>query len=894
MIKNIIILFSILITQIGILQSFDDIGAIGGRSNDISLSMALDSTDAIIMIGNTLSSNYPVTDNAYQRFLTSGDRVKQDGFVTKFDDSFNLVFSTYFGSAEEDYIVDVETGPDNTIWIVGHTKYSVSFPYSPVTAYDSIHNGGFDIFLSNFSSDGTTLLYSTLIGGAGDDFATSLAISPDGEIAVGGYSKGVGLSEYYPTTGDALLKQPLSQTDGIISVFRRDGTLRYSTFTGGNSPDYVQDLAYLPGSANVGQLAVLIYTRSQGIQMPADAYDSSFNNIGDNTIGDVLIQILDLTNGLLDKTTYLGGSGDDLPYTIDVSENILISGATSSRNFPTTSLTFDATFNGPATVEAANIDGFIAELDYDLNNLEYSTYLGGNSTDRIYSISRDKRGLIYFAGLSSSVNFPVSGNAYRSANTTKFPDIVTGRLSRSGRRLGYSSLLGGDGSDISYSINTDTRNRQVIAGFTNSSDIPFEGIEPFTSLSTPDTNDVLLTRYTFPPFSDSYEICPGDSVVIFVDHELSGNVTYDWFPKTNILNPDTEEPTVFPDTTTEYTAIIRSGTQSVSKQIMVNVNSLPQPIISGPSLAYQDSTYTYAIQNISEINPQNSSDFGFLWNVVGGTILGNDDLPEIRVRWDDLSIAAINVLVASPKGCAAFSNDLNVGLDPTRILPVVPFGDYDLCEGDTIVMDGGADYYDFAWNTGNRTRFDTISREGIFNFTAKRVSDNSNYSSPNAFVNIIDRSAKPIVRKQGNLLRCLFAATTFQWFRNGLPIPGATEAIYEYPPPVELSCYRIRVTIENGCAAFSDEICLEPVSVQSLPEGLSINHDRLNSQIKVLSDTQKIIATKIYELNGRLVSDDSNYLENHIIDVSQLRPSVYFLYLDYNNQPLVYKFVITD
>jgi len=889
LIKLILILFFVL--SIYQTKGFDRISFFGGYGNDVSIALAIDSTGNRVIAGNTLSFDLPVTENAYQKSLTPGESVKQDGFVAKYGIDSPLEFATYFGSSEEDYVVDVEIGPDNTIWIVGYTKYSVSFPYTN-TAYDSIHSGGFDIFLANFSSDGATLLYSSIIGGSGDDFATSLAIAANGDIVVGGYTRGTDLAKYYPTTDDAIYSEPLSEIDGLVSVFARDGTLRYSSYLGGVKQDYIQDVGFLPDGDGAEKIALAYYTKSTDITIPANAYDPIYNNIGDGSVGDVLLQVIDLRSGDQLMATYFGGSRDDIPYSLAIRDKILIGGSTSSLDLPGTMNSADSTFNGNEVTESLNIDGFIAEFSLDLESLEYSSYIGGIGTDRIYSVGYDKTGLKLFCGHTSSTNAPVSGNAYQRNLSNKFPDILAGRISTSGRRLSYSTLLGDDGSDIGYEIESDLSNKQVIAGISNSTDLTLRGQLLQPSIGSRDTNDALIAEHIFPASSDQYFICEGDSIVIYADHSLAGNVTYNWFPKSDILGDQTEEPLVFPKITTVYTVIISDGITEISEEITVNVFDAILPVIEGLNQVYPDSTYIYSIQNIIDINPGNDPDYKILWEVNGGEVVGDDDLAEITITWRDLLSASLRVTILSPDGCSISSEIMNITRDPRKQLKIVPFGDYTLCEGDTIVFDGGAEYYDFLWNTGNRTRYDTIFKEGTYSFTARKVSNDGVYQSPQAFVDMLDKSAKPVIRKQGIYLRCLFAATSYQWYKDNVEFPGATDPLFEFPKDVT-GCYHVEVTIENGCASISDTICIQEVS-SVIHSNTRIYPNPANSYLIIEFQDNSFDNLSVLDMQGREQILPIDIVgQKAMIRTSFLAPAAYMLEADVSGEIKHYIFVVS-
>src|SRR5689334_9267514 len=95
-----------------------------------------------------------------------------------------LMYSSFLGDSQDDHAAAMKIGADGSKYVVGET-YSPQFP-TTAGAFDTSFNGGADVFVSRISPDGSTLLYSTFLGGGGVDLGSSLAVGPDGSAYIGG------------------------------------------------------------------------------------------------------------------------------------------------------------------------------------------------------------------------------------------------------------------------------------------------------------------------------------------------------------------------------------------------------------------------------------------------------------------------------------------------------------------------------------------------------------------------------------------------------------------------------------------------------------------------------------------------------------------------------------
>ncbi|MHB1457244.1 MAG: DUF7948 domain-containing protein [Armatimonadota bacterium] len=165
-------------------------------------------------------------------------------------------------------------------------------------------------------------------------------------------------------------------------------------------------------------------------------------------------------------STYLGGTSDDSGYSIAVDSSgcAYVTGRTYSPYFPTTPGAFDASHGG-------YYDAFATKLNTSGSGLEYSTYLGGTSTDYGNSIAVDSAGCAYVTGLTSSSDFPTTPGAFDASLGGSY-DAFAAKLNTSGSGLEYSTFLGGTSDDYGYSIVVDSSGCAYVTGCAYSSDFP--------------------------------------------------------------------------------------------------------------------------------------------------------------------------------------------------------------------------------------------------------------------------------------------------------------------------------------------------------------------------------------------------------------------------------------
>jgi hypothetical protein len=380
---------------------------------DYGHSIAVDSVGEAYLTGWTYSSNFPTTKGAYQTTNKAAANSEATGFVSKLNASgTGLVYSTYLGGSTLDEPVSLALDASGNVYTSGFT-FSTDYPTTTgafQTTNNSASNDGWNTFVSKLNSTGTTLLYSTYLGGSGEN-------------------------------GDTM--------DGIYTIL-------------GVAVDKSGD-AYVVGWAQSTDYPVTAKTAYQTTNKAATNYGSNITLSELNPAGTALLY-----------STYLGGSSGSGDFSegvvVDGSGNAYITGYTYSSDFPVTTGTFQTTNKSAANYESTGFASKLNTAKKGAASLVYSTFLGGSDGDDAYLPAVDNAGDLYISGTTYSSDFPVTTNAFQSTNG--YANAFLTELNPAGSKEIYSTYLGGYGKDGGYQVALGSSGGVYIGGFTDSSNFP--------------------------------------------------------------------------------------------------------------------------------------------------------------------------------------------------------------------------------------------------------------------------------------------------------------------------------------------------------------------------------------------------------------------------------------
>jgi hypothetical protein len=373
-----------------------------------------------------------------------------------------IIYATFLGSSDIDYGVAMDTDDSGNVYVAGFTA-STNFPTTG-GAYDTTYNGGtYDFFVSKFNPSLSTLLYSTYLGGSGNEtgggLTLDLAVDDSGNAYLTGYTD----STDFPTSPGAYDTTHNGGTyDAFVTKINPAGSaLVFSTYLGGNAADY----GYIIATDETGSIVgVAGSTFSANFPTTGGAYDTSHNGGSDG----FLVVMNSSGTGLI-YSTFFGGTGTDIITDLgaDNSGNVYLTGYTDSTDFPTSPGAYDTTYSGGL------YDGYVAKLDSSFTSLVYLTYLGGSGEDRALSMKiNEYTGELFVTGRTSSTDFPVTFGVFDTSYNGGAYDAFVTKINASGTALLYSTYLGGSDNDGVHSIASEKDKTAVVAGYTFSTDFP--------------------------------------------------------------------------------------------------------------------------------------------------------------------------------------------------------------------------------------------------------------------------------------------------------------------------------------------------------------------------------------------------------------------------------------
>ncbi len=366
-----------------------------------------------------------------------------------------LVYSTFLGGSSLDaasgwrLVVDAA----GAVYVTGYTS-SINFP-TTVGAYDTVQSGSWDAFVAKLNPSGTSLVFSTFLGGNSMDIGLSIALDSLGYVYVSGWT----MSSGFPVTPAAFDTTHNGEEDGFVAKLSQTGNqLLLSTFLGGGGFDTTGAIA-LDAAGNIHVSGV---TGSSNFPATAGAFDTSFGGQNDGYAAK-----FDPTLSILIYATFLGGAGEDEAHSlaVDSSGYAYVCGHAGGSDFPTTPGSYSPSYRG------GNADGFVVKIDPNGAVLRYSTFLGGSGGDDLYSLTLGAGNEVHVAGKTRSTDFPTTPGAFdRTYNGVD--DVIVASIDSSGSTLVHSTFVGGAEQDVAGGIVLDSLGNTFVTGWTLSSDFP--------------------------------------------------------------------------------------------------------------------------------------------------------------------------------------------------------------------------------------------------------------------------------------------------------------------------------------------------------------------------------------------------------------------------------------
>ncbi len=416
---------------------------LGGAGGDFGRGIAVDDSGSAVVAGRTSSTDFNTLNP-----LQAVNRGDFDAFVTKIAPSGDrLIYSTYLGGNGQDLALGVAVDSLGNAYVTGDT---LSTNFNTRNPLQPSNRGGFDAFVARINASGTTLDYSTYLGGSGEDIGLSIAIDAAGNAYITGYTS----SNDFPTSNAIQNSSRGGLEVFVTKIFTDASAIAFNTYIGGNGSDTGSGIVVDQG----GNCYVIGTTASTDFPVRNALQGSSRGGF------DIFLLKLNATGSNLIFSTYIGGSSGDLgrALAIDASGAIHIVGGTFSADFPLVG-PFQPTSRGGG-------DAFVAKVNPTATALVYSSFLGGSGLDEATAVALDAAGNVCVVGTTGSADFNVKDPLFMTIQGQQ--DVFVSKIAASGGSLLFSTWLGGSRNDVGNGIAVDRSGSIYVTGATSSTDFP--------------------------------------------------------------------------------------------------------------------------------------------------------------------------------------------------------------------------------------------------------------------------------------------------------------------------------------------------------------------------------------------------------------------------------------
>jgi len=705
-------------------------------------------------------------------------------FPAGYDSDYNLIidplliFSTFSGATADNFGYTAAFDESGNLYS-GGIVFGQGFP-TTMGSFDSSFNGGtVDVGILKYDSTGTQLIFATYLGGIGQDVPHSLVVTDNEELIILGTTS----SGNYPTTTDA------------FNRLNRKGPSTAITFL-----NYIQGTDIFITKLDAEGSALLGSTFVGGTNYDGNQFDvfSLRKNYGDQFRGDVIV---------------------------DNQQNIYVTTVTMSSDFPVIN-GLQSGFGGGIT------DAVVFKMSPTLNEMIWSTYIGGSNEDAAYSIKIDDNLDVFIGGGTTSTDFPGTGNGYNPTALGQEDGFIA-KIASDGSQILNASYVGTTAYDQVFFIDLDTQDNVYMFGQTR-------GNYPVTAgkYTVPNSGQFIhkvnnsLDSSMFSTVFGSGTPEPNISPTAFLVNECDNLYVTGWGGLVNNNNSSNTGNTFGLQVTPDAEQTTTDGSDFYLMVLSSNAEELLY------------ATYFGGTNNFGDHVDGGTSRFdkrGIVYHAVCSCGGQADNFPATPGAWSTVNLG-VNALGAQRCNNAAFKFDLaslRARLQTNNVELTQP-GFNGGCEPIEVVFQNesiGGEEFEWDFGDGNViTTTDTsdivhlYEKSGTYSVVLRAFDKNTCISEDFATTTILVSGIDPVVGNGGDICE----GDSFKLFANG-------GAIYQWSPPeslddaaspspmatpIDTTVYKVLMDNGLGCQ-FEDSVTVNVISIISsdfvLEKDLSCN-----------------------------------------------------------------------
>jgi len=382
------------------------------------------------------SAVYPTTAGAYMTTSPGG----VDAFVVKLNSTgTSIIWATYLGGGGVDRAWGIRVNKTtNEVFVTGEAENTP--PAYPTTAgaYQTTHGGSaYDVFVTKLNSTGSSLVYSTFIGGSGNDEGRGIDIDASGNAYITGYTG----STNYKLAG-AIQGTVGGGNDAFVSKLNSTGTgMIYSTYLGGGQDEQGWDIAV----NSSGQAFITGHTSTPQTDAKPFPLVSAYQSTYGGGPKDAFLTKVNAAGSAYVYSTYLGGGNIDEGHSVvfNSSDEAFVAGTTYGSGFPLV---------GNLQSFGGGGDGFVTRFNSSGSSILFSTPYGGTNDDKGLSLAISPKNQVVLKGSAMSSDLTTTSDGYQTtkpANSGNLNDLFIAVYDNSSGpyTLAYATYFGGSDND---------------------------------------------------------------------------------------------------------------------------------------------------------------------------------------------------------------------------------------------------------------------------------------------------------------------------------------------------------------------------------------------------------------------------------------------------------------